>query len=126
MLIDEGFGNWDDEYHILKLKEEISIIVSAIVESRFYDGKISRETAKDFYKQMAFMNKNESEIMQKKSDLYYFSGTQSFIGLMEINSLLNQYRRLKGDEFKLAEFHNILLQDGVIPLFELKKRVKSS
>ena len=80
----EGFGNWDDEYHILKLKEEISIIVSAIVESSFYDGKISRETAKDFYKQMAFMNKNESEIMQKKSDLYYFSGTQSFIGLMEI------------------------------------------
>ena len=31
-MIDEGFGNWKHEYHILKLKAEISVIVSAIVE----------------------------------------------------------------------------------------------
>ena len=112
-------------YHILKLKEEISIIVSAIVESRYYSGKIKREAAKEYYMKMAFMNEDEVEIIQTKSDLHYFSGTQSFIGLMEINSLLNEYKRKHTDEFELTNFHNFLLKDGIIPLFELKKQIFS-
>jgi len=123
MLIEEGYANWDQEYHILKLKEEISIIARTIMEMRYYSREINREDAIKFLREMAFMKENEAQLAQMETDLHYFSGTASFIGVMELNSLLVEYKRKQGDNFVLSEFHRLILQDGIIPLFELKKRV---
>ena len=123
MLIEEGYANWDQEYHILKLKEEISIITRTIMEMRYYSREINREDAIKFLREMAFMKENEAQLAQMETDLNYFSGTASFIGVMELNSLLAEYKRKQGDNFVLSEFHRLILQDGIIPLFELKKRV---
>ena len=123
MLIDEGFKNWDVEYHILKLREELSAIVSAIVESNYYSGEISRLNAKDYYIKMAFMDSAKSDIFLMRSDMKYFAGTQSFIGLMELSSLLTEYKRNQEDEFNLSDFHNFILSEGIIPYHELKKQV---
>ena len=123
MLIEEGYANWDQEYHILKLKEEISIIARTIMEMRYYSREINREDAIKFLREMAFMKENEAQLAQMETDLNYFSGTASFIGVMELNSLLAEYKRKQGDNFVLSEFHRLILQDGIIPLFELKKRV---
>ena len=123
MLIEEGYANWDQEYHILKLKEEISIITRTIMEMRYYSHEINREDAIKFLREMAFMKENEAQLAQMETDLNYFSGTASFIGVMELNSLLAEYKRKQGDNFVLSEFHRLILQDGIIPLFELKKRV---
>ena len=123
MLIEEGYANWDQEYHILKLKEEISIIARTIMEMRYYSHEINREDAIKFLREMAFMKENEAQLAQMETDLNYFSGTASFIGVMELNSLLAEYKRKQGDNFVLSEFHRLILQDGIIPLFELKKRV---
>ena len=123
MLIEEGYANWDQEYHILKLKEEISIIARTIMEMRYYSREINREDAIKFLREMAFMKENEAQLAQMETDLNYFSGTASFIGVMELNSLLAEYKRKQGDNFVLSEFHKLILQDGIIPLFELKKRV---
>ena len=125
MLIEEGYGNWAQEYHILKLKEEISIIVRAIIEIKYYSGDISRDDAIKYLEKMAFMKKDRAEILLMQSDLSYFSGTTTFIGVMEMNSLLAEYKRKEGDKFKLSEFHRLILKDGVVPLFELKKKVLS-
>jgi len=123
MLIEEGYANWNQEYHILKLKEEISIITRTIMEMRYYSREINREDAIKFLREMAFMKENEAQLAQMETDLNYFSGTASFIGVMELNSLLAEYKRKQGDNFVLSEFHRLILQDGIIPLFELKKRV---
>ena len=123
MLLEEGYANWDQEYHILKLKEEISIIARTIMEMRYYSREINREDAIKFLREMAFMKENEAQLAQMETDLNYFSGTASFIGVMELNSLLAEYKRKQGDNFVLSEFHRLILQDGIIPLFELKKRV---
>ena len=123
MLIEEGYGNWAQEYHILKLKEELSMIARVIMEMRYYSGEINREDAKNYLIEMAFMKEDEAQLAQMESDLDYFSGTASFIGIMELNSLLAEYKRKQEDNFLLSEFHRLILKDGVIPLFELKKRV---
>lgn len=125
MLLDNGFGDWDEEYHILNLKEEITIISNAIVEGSYYSGDISRSDAIKFYIKNAFMNEGEAEIVQLQTDFNYFSGTQSFIGMMELKSLLAAYKKRMGEDFQISEFHKIILQDGIIPLHELKKKVFS-
>ena len=123
MLIEQGFGDWSNEYHIFKLKTEISIIVRAIVEAQYYIDEMSREDAVAFLQKMAFMKKDEADMIQLESDLHFFSGTQSFIGMMEMNSLYNEYKRNQGDEFNILEFHRIVLSNGIIPLYELKKQI---
>ena len=125
MLLDNGFGDWDEEYHILKLKEEIALIASAIVEGSYYSGNLSRSDAIEFYRENAFMNEREAETVQLETDFNYFSGTQSFIGMMELKSLLAEYKKRMGEDFQISEFHRIILQDGIIPLHELKKEVFS-
>ena len=123
MLIEQGFGDWGNEFQIFKLKTEISIIVRAIVEAQYYVGEMSREGAVAFLQKMAFMKKDEADMIQLESDLHFFSGTQSFIGMMEMNSLYNEYKRNQGDEFNILEFHRIVLSNGIIPLYELKKQI---
>jgi len=125
MVIEEGYGNWAQEYHILKLKEEISNIVLAIMEINYYSGEINRDDAIKYLMEMGFMKEDEAQLAQMKTDLYYFSGTASFIGVMELNSLLVEYKRNLGGNFVLSEFHRLILKDGIIPIFELKKRVLS-
>ena len=125
MLLDNGFGDWDEEYHILKLKEEIAIIASAIVEGNYYSGDLSRSDAINFYRKNAFMNEWEAETVQLESDFNYFSGTQSFNGMIELKSLLAEYKKRMGEDFQISEFHRIILQDGIIPLHELKKDIFS-
>ena len=109
----------------VKLKTEISIIARAIVEAQYYVGEMSREEAVSFLQKMAFINKDEANMIQLESDLHFFSGTQSFIGMMEMNSLYNEYKRNQGDEFDILEFHRIVLSNGIIPLYELKKQILS-
>ena len=104
---------------------EIAIIVRAIIESQYYVGEISREDAVAFLQKMAFMKKEEANKIQLESDFNYFSGTQSFVGMMEMNSLYNEYKRTQGDEFNILEFHRIILSNGIIPLYELKKQILS-
>jgi uncharacterized protein (DUF885 family) len=45
--------------------------------------------------------------------------------MMELKSLLAAYKKRMGEEFQISEFHRIILQDGIIPLHELKKEVFS-
>ena len=123
MLIEEGFGDWGKEYHILKLKKEISIIVRAIVENQYYRGEMSRKDGVALFQKMAFMKLEEADMIQMESDLHFFSGTQSFIGMMEMNSLYSEYKRNQGDEFNILDFHRLVLSDGIIPLYELKKQI---
>ena len=123
MLIEEGYGNWEQEYHILKLKEEISIIARAIIEINYYSGDLNRDDAINDLAKMAFMKRNRAETLLIESDLDYFSATTTFIGIMEISSLLAEYKRTQGDQFELLEFHRLILKDGVVPFFELKKKV---
>ena len=71
------------------------------------------------------MKKDKADILLMESDLHYFSGTATFIGIMEMSSLLAEYRRTQGDKFELSAFHRLILKDGVVPLFKLKKKVLS-
>lgn len=69
------------------------------------------------------MDSAKSDIFLMRSDMKYFAGTQSFIGLMELSSLLTEYKRNQEDEFNLSDFHNFILSEGIIPYHELKKQV---
>ena len=96
----------------------------AIVESKYYSGEFNRTGSFNFLKEMAFMDTSSIEVALTKSDLEYFSGTQSFVGLLELISLKAKFELNMSEEFKLISFHDFIFKDGIIPINELKKQIK--
>ena len=123
LLLDEGYGKFDQSYRILLLKEELMIICRGIVEGEYYSGTMSRKDAISYLRKEGFVNNSEAENLMIKSELNYFSGTQAFIGMMEMASLKKEYEINAGDNFNLFNFHQEILRHGVIPFYQLKKEV---
>ena len=122
MLIDEGYGDWHNEYHILKLKEEIISTIRAITEYYYYSNKMSKNDILEYYIKMGFINKNRAQKLIKQSEINYLSGTQSFVGLMEMYSIRTEYKRRMGKNFNLQDFHTFILKNGIIAPNEIKKQ----
>ena len=93
MVIEEGFGKGQIEYNLLITKKELAIIASALMEEQYYSGLINRTQVIKFYQENAFLNKWEAEILQMRTDLDYLSGTQAFIGTVEFNTMLTEYKK---------------------------------
>jgi uncharacterized protein (DUF885 family) len=86
---------------------------------------MNRKDALSYIKEQAFLNESEAEDLMVHTDLHYFAGTQAFIGMMEINSLLTEYKKNAGDGFQIIQFHQTILENGIIPFNQLKKKVFS-
>ena len=76
-------------------------------------------------RKQAFLNNSKAEAIMMQSDLHYFSGTQAFIGMLEIQSLLTEYKKIAGKEFNIIQFHKDILENGIIPFNQLKKEILS-
>ena len=125
VVFNEYFGDWEDEYHILRMKEELMVICQAIIEEEYYSGNMVRKDVLSFIREQAFLNDSEAEELMAQSELNYFSGTKAFIGMMEINSLLNEYKKKDRERFQIIEFHKKILENGIIPFDQLKKKLLS-
>ena len=125
MILNEELKDWDNEYHILRLKEEVMVISQAFIEGEYYSGKMNRKNALSYIKKQAFLNDSEAEALMVQSDLHYFTGIQAFIGMMEINSILTEYKKNKGEKFQINQFNKAILEKGIIPFNQLKKQVLS-
>ena len=123
LIVDEYLSNIDIAYKILLLKEQIKIICWGIVEEKYYSGYLNRKEAVEYLMKEAFINHDTAEALIIKSDKYYFSGTQSFIGMLEMSAIKDQYIQNKKETFKIQNFHQDILQYGIIPFNELKKIV---
>jgi len=123
MIVDEYLSNIDITYKILLLKEKIKIACWAIVEEKYYSGTINRAEAIEYLMREAFLSFSEAETLIVKSDMYYFTGTQSFIGMIEMSTIKKQYMHKERDMFRIHNFHQDILKYGIIPFNELKKIV---
>ena len=66
--------------------------------------------------------------MMKEIELNLFSGTYSFIGMVEMESLQKEYEKKIGNfdnNYILYDFHQKILEQGIIPFNHLKKAILS-
>ena len=123
MLLDAGYDKLDVSYEILLLKEQLMIASMGFVEGEYYSANISRKDAISYLREEAFLNISEAENLLLQSDLIFFSGTQAFIGMLEVESLRKEYEINSGENFNLFQFHQEFLKHGIIPFYQLKRMV---
>jgi uncharacterized protein (DUF885 family) len=128
MMLDEGYGKGPGgqetpEFLKLRLGQlQDALLRNArfIVGIEMHTGKMSYEQGIDFFVKEGYQSRAnaERETMRGTSDPTYLVYT---LGKLQIFKLRDDYKKLRGDEFTLQEFHDKFLQQGFPPIKIIRK-----
>ena len=125
MLLETGYASDDDSYEILLLKDELETVCMGYVEGQYYSGEINRKEAISLLRSEAFLTYNEAVKLIDEIERELFSGTCSFIGMVEMESLQREYKQKMKTNYNVYDFHQAILKHGAIPFNYLKKEILS-
>lgn len=122
--IGKELGLYSNPYqHMGALGDEIHRAIRLVVDVAIHTGKMNREQA------IQYMTDNEAisiEGATAEIERYMAIPGQALsykIGSLKIRELRNKYQKQLGNKFKLDQFHDELLKDGVLPLSVLEQKM---
>lgn len=115
MLVDEGWKSDDPRYRLAQLQDALLRDARFIVGIRMHTQGMSTAEAEDFFVNEGYQPRPVAEIETKRgtSDALYGYYT---LGKLAILKLRDDYRRARGDAYRLGEFHDRFLEVGPLPL----------
>jgi len=120
MMLDEGYGNGDAKLRMGQLEDALLRDARFIVGIQMHTGNMTLEQAKQFFIQEGYQPAPIADIETKRgtSDPTYLVYT---LGKLQILKLREDYRKMRGKDFSLMEFHDRLMQQGGVPLKIIRK-----
>ena len=120
MMLDEGYGNGDPKLRLGQLEDALLRNARYIVGIRIHTGNMTLDQAKQFFVQEGFQTAAVADVETKRgtSDPTYLMYT---LGKLQILKLREDYRKMRGNDFSLLEFHNRLMVQGGVPLKIIRK-----
>lgn len=115
MMLDEGYGNGDLKLRMGQLQDALLRNARYIVGIEMHTGKMTFEQGVDFFVKEGYQTRALALIETKRgtSDPTYLYYT---LGKLEILKLREDYRKLRGTNFSLLDFHNQFLAQGFPPI----------
>jgi len=120
MLLDEGYGGGDPKLRLGQLQDALLRDARYIVGISMHTGKMTYEQGIDFFVKEGYQTRANAERETKRgtSDPTYLYYT---LGKLEILRLRDDYKKKRGAQFSLKEFHDRFLQQGSPPLNIVRK-----
>ena len=120
MMLDEGYGNGDPKLRMGQLEDALLRDARFIAGIEMHTGKMTMEQAKQFFIKEGFQTESVADEESKRgtSDPTYLVYT---LGKLQIMKLREDYKRLRGDQFTLQDFHDRFMQQGSVPLKLIRK-----
>jgi uncharacterized protein (DUF885 family) len=115
MMLDEGYGDGDPKLRMGQLVDALLRNARFIVGIEMHTGKMTFDQAKEFFVKEGHQPPPVAEVEAKRgtSDPTYLVYT---LGKLQILKLREDYRKMRGNDFSLMEFHDRLMQQGGVPL----------
>ena len=119
MMLDEGYTN-DPRMRLGQLQDALLRDARYIAGIQMHTGKMTFDQAVDFFVNEGFQTKETAtrETKRGTSDPTYLYYT---LGKLQILKLREDYRKMRGSQFSLQEFHDRLLSQGYPPLKIVRK-----
>jgi uncharacterized protein (DUF885 family) len=116
MMLEEGFGAGDPKLKMGQLADALLRLCRFVVGIREHTDGMTVEQATRFFMANAYMGETPSRIEAERGtfDPTYLVYT---VGKLAILKMRDDYRRYRGKDFSLQEFHDKLLQNGNAPLW---------
>lgn len=115
MMLDEGYANGDPRMRLGQLQDALLRDARYIVGIEMHTGKRTFDQGVEFFEKEGFQP-HEGAIKETKrgtSDPTYLYYT---LGKLQILKLREDYKKLKGAQFSLQEFHDNFLKQGFPPI----------
>ena len=123
-MLDEGFLNHSLEMALTFAKEELRVIVNAILDIRLHMLDMSDSEAMDWMEKRAFQEHQEAVAKLRRAKLSSCQLPMYFVGWRAWLDARGQYKQAKGAAFSLMEFNDRSLKEGAVPLPALNSLLK--
>jgi len=115
MMLDQGYGNGDLKLRMGQLQDALLRNARYIVGIEMHTGKMTFEQGVDFFVKEGYQTHALALVETKRgaSDPTYLYYT---LGKLQIMKLREDYRKLRGANFSIFDFHNQFLAQGFPPI----------
>ena len=91
-----------------------------VVDTGIHYKKWTREKAMDYMKETTGMSDTEVRVEIERYIVWPAQATSYKMGMLQILELRDRAKNEMGDKFDLKQFHSIVLDQGIVPLFILE------
>jgi uncharacterized protein (DUF885 family) len=120
MMLDEGYGNGDRKLRLGQLQDALLRNARFIAGIKMHTGQMTFDEAVEFFVKEGYQVRPvaEKEAKRGTSDPTYLVYT---LGKLQILKLREDYKKMKGAQFSLQEFHDSFIKQGTPPIKIVRK-----
>ena len=97
-------------------KIRLRLLANAILDIKMHMGKMTDQEALSLMTKEAFQTKAEAEGKLRRAKLSSCQLPTYYVGLQDWLSLRERYQKRQGEEFNLKKFHDLVLDQGPLPI----------
>jgi uncharacterized protein (DUF885 family) len=120
MIVDEGYGNNDPNVRLAQLSEALLRDCRYIVGIKLHTEGWTVEQGKKFFIEQGFIEP-ETAFQEARRGSYNLTYLYYTLGKLQILKLREDYKKAKGKDFNLQQFHDEFVKQGGLPLKLMRK-----
>jgi uncharacterized protein (DUF885 family) len=123
VMMDEGFLNNDPRFRMVMRKIRLRVISNAILDIKMHTMEMTDQQALDLMTKESFQTQAEAEGKLRRVKLSSTQLPTYYVGIREWFALRKKYQAAAGKNFDLLKFHDLVLDEGPLPVPVIEKLV---
>jgi len=126
VMMDEGFLDNDPRFRMVMRKIRLRVISNAILDIKMHTMNMSDQQAMDLMTEESFQTQAEADGKLQRAKLSSTQLPTYYVGIREWFALREKYQAAAGKTFNLLKFHDLVLDEGPLPVPVVEKLVLPS
>jgi len=123
LALEMGMYNNDPFGNVGRLQSELFRAVRLVVDSGIHYKRWTRDEAIDYLYEQSGLTKTQVETEIERYVVWPGQAVTYTVGLLKMLELRDKAKDALGDRFDIKQFHNVLLENGALPLNILENKV---
>ena len=123
VMMDEGYLNYDPKFRMVMRKLRLRLLGNTILDVRMQTMGMTDEQAMELMTQQGFQTQAEAEGKLRRAKLSSTQLPTYYVGLREWLAFRKRYQEKAGKNFDMLKFHNLVLDQGPLPVPAVEKLV---
>ena len=126
VMMDEGFLDNDPRFRMVMRKIRLRVISNAVLDIKMHTMNMSDQQAMDLMTKESFQTQAEADGKLQRAKLSSTQLPTYYVGIREWFALREKYQAAAGKTFDLLKFHDLVLDEGPLPVPVVEKLLLAS
>jgi hypothetical protein len=123
VMMDEGFLNNDPRFRLVMRKIRLRLLANTILDIRMQTMNMTDAEAMELMTKDSFQTQAEADGKLRRAKLTSTQLPTYYVGLREWLAFRKSYQQAAGKNFDMLKFHNLVLDQGPLPVPVVEKLV---